>query len=70
MNAENVPNVRQSRLVFGLEKLKAKSRKITELTMTSDHKPYAGISWFTSCPPSVPRRRRVDHDSLHDGLDA
>jgi hypothetical protein len=39
MNAENVPNVRQSRLVFGLKKLSAKNRNSAELMMTSDHSP-------------------------------
>lgn len=39
MNAEKPPNVRQSRFVFGLKKLKAKMMKIAELTMTSDQSP-------------------------------
>jgi hypothetical protein len=44
MNAENVPNVRQSRAVRGLKKLSAKKIKTAELTMTRDHRPYAGVS--------------------------
>ena len=39
MNAENVLNVRQSRVVFGLKKLKAKIMKTAELMITSDHNP-------------------------------
>ena len=50
MNAEKVPNVRQSRVVFGLKKLKANRMKIAELMITSDHSPYAGMSWFMMLP--------------------
>jgi hypothetical protein len=39
MNAENAPNVRQSRFVFGLKKLKAKRMKTSESIITRDHKP-------------------------------
>jgi hypothetical protein len=44
MKAEKVPNVRQSRVVFGLKKLNAKMMKIAALMITSDHSPYAGTS--------------------------
>jgi hypothetical protein len=44
MKAEKLPNVRQSRWVFGLKKLKAKKRKIADSMMTSDHRPYACTS--------------------------
>ena len=44
MNAEKPPNVRQSRLLFGLKKLNAKKRKMAELMRTSVHSPYAGTS--------------------------
>jgi hypothetical protein len=50
MKAEKVPNVRQSRFVFGLKKLKANKVKIAELMMTSDYNPYAGTSWFMTLP--------------------
>ena len=48
MKPENPPNVRQSRLVFGLKKLKANSRKTAELMKTRGQSPYAGASlpWF------------------------
>ena len=39
MNAENVPNVRQSRLVRGWKKLKAKRMKIAELMTTNVQSP-------------------------------
>ena len=52
MNAEKVPNVRQSRVVFGLKKLKANKMKIAELMITSDQSPYAGTSWFMTLPLS------------------
>ena len=41
MKAENAPNDRQSREVFGFAKLKAKIMKISELMMTSGQRPYA-----------------------------
>ena len=41
MKAENALKERQSRLVRGLEKLKAKMININELITTKDHKPYA-----------------------------
>ncbi len=40
MNAENAPNDRQSREVFGLVKLNAKIMKPNELIMTSGQRPY------------------------------
>src|SRR6516164_3667826 len=43
MKAENAPNDRQSRGLFGLAKLNAKIMKISELMITSDHSPYADI---------------------------
>ena len=43
MNAENAPNERQSRLVFGCVKLKAKMMKTTELISTKLQSPYADI---------------------------
>ena len=39
MKAEKAPNERQSRLVFGLVKLKAKMIKIAELMTTNDQSP-------------------------------
>ncbi len=39
MNAENPPNERQSREVFGLVKLKAKIIKTSEFIMTSNQRP-------------------------------
>ena len=39
MNAENMPSVRQSRLLRGLKKLKAKKMNTAELMITSDHRP-------------------------------
>jgi hypothetical protein len=39
INAENPPNVRQSRAVFGLKKLKPKTMKMRELIATSPHNP-------------------------------
>jgi hypothetical protein len=51
-NAENAPNVRQSRGDLGFEKLKAKIINTSELMITSDHKPYAGLSeWFIFSHP-------------------
>jgi hypothetical protein len=44
MKAENALNERQSRLVRGFVKLKAKIMNMSELMMTSDHSPYAGDS--------------------------
>jgi len=43
VNQENVPNVRQSRVVLGVKKLKANRMKIAELTITRDQRPQAGI---------------------------
>jgi hypothetical protein len=39
MNAENVPNVRQSRRVLGLKKLKANAMKTAELMRTNVQSP-------------------------------
>src|SRR3989338_575835 len=39
-NAENAPNDRQSREVFGFVKLNAKMMKMSELRMTSHQRPY------------------------------
>jgi hypothetical protein len=39
MKAEKVPNVRQSRVVVGLKKLKANRMKIAELMITSGQRP-------------------------------
>ncbi len=39
MNAENAPNDRQSRGVFGFVKLNANTMKIAELMMTSGQRP-------------------------------
>jgi hypothetical protein len=39
MKAEKAPNERQSRLLCGLAKLKAKMMNTTELMMTSDQSP-------------------------------
>jgi hypothetical protein len=39
MKAENAPNVRQSRCVFGLKKLKAKMMNTSESITTSVHNP-------------------------------
>lgn len=46
IKAEKAPSERQSSLVFGLMKLKAKKMKIAELMMTRDHNPYAGAVSF------------------------
>src|SRR5512132_1005364 len=46
MNAEKAPKERQSREVFGLEKLNAKMMNISEFRTTRDHKPYAGASFM------------------------
>ena len=61
MNAEKLPNVRQSRLVFGLKKLKANRMKIAELMTERDHSPYAGVSWFMRrlLVPTVGGQRRL-----------
>ena len=45
MKAEKPPKVRQSRFVFGLKKLNANKMKIAELMITSDHNPYASMSF-------------------------
>jgi len=42
MNAEKVPNVRQSRLVAGLKKLNANSRNTRMLRIATPQSPYAG----------------------------
>jgi hypothetical protein len=55
MNAEKVPNVRQSLAVFGLKKLKANRMKTAALIATNDHRPYAGTSWFMTAS----HRRRL-----------
>jgi hypothetical protein len=39
MKAANVPNVRQSRRVWGLKKLNTKIRNMTEFIITSCHSP-------------------------------
>ena len=41
--AENAPNERQSRAVFGLVKLKANMINIAELMITSVHNPYSAL---------------------------
>jgi hypothetical protein len=41
MNAENAPNDRQSRLVFGRVKLKANMMKKADSISTIPHRPYA-----------------------------
>jgi len=39
MKAENAPNERQSRALFGCAKLNAKMMNTSELTITSGHRP-------------------------------
>ena len=46
------PKAIQSRLVFGLKKLKAKAMKIAEFSTARNQRPYAGSAeWFMACVP-------------------
>jgi hypothetical protein len=69
MNAENVPKVRQSRVVFALKKLKANRMKTAALMITKDHRPYAGASRFIKVSGPCHRGRELHgwHDpGAHD----
>jgi hypothetical protein len=76
MNAEKAPKERQSRLVFGFVKLKAKIMKTAVLMITRLHRPYAGIAscviafpraiiWMRPGRLIVPAMMSVMHEQMH-----